>query len=345
MDRNNTVQEKQPTIFDVAKMANVSVSTVSRVFNGKDRVSEQTREKVQRVMDKLNYVPSNIATSMITGKTKMILVMVPDFQNPYFSQVMCGIEAELRANEYYAVFLSHNNFPSGEYSQIQTKFDKMVDGIIAIPDQNLQFYKNWNKPCIIVDRYRRGEGMNTVLADNYQGGQMLTQELVRAGHQKIAIISAHSWATTISDRLKGYCDVLRENNIPIRKEYVILDSFCNLTGYRSILKLMQLPDPPTAVVAANNLICIGCIQACQELGLQIGEDLSLVGYDDHELAQYGYPGITVISQPAVQMGKQAAIALLARLNDESMPVIKHTMAVELIRRGSVKQLNENSTKK
>ena len=104
MDRNNTVQEKQPTIFDVAKMANVSVSTVSRVFNGKDRVSEQTREKVQRVMDKLNYVPSNIATSMITGKTKMILVMVPDFQNPYFSQVMCGIEAELRANEYYAVF-------------------------------------------------------------------------------------------------------------------------------------------------------------------------------------------------------------------------------------------------
>lgn len=338
MNKSNVSSEKQATIFDVAKLANVSVSTVSRVFNGKDRVSERTREKVQRVMSELNYVPSNIAASMITGKTKMILVMVPDFQNPYFSQVMCGIEAELRANEYCAVFLPHNNFPAGEYSQIQTKFDKIVDGIIAIPDQNLQFYKNWSKPCIIVDRYRRGEGMNTVLADNFQGGQMLTQELVRAGHKKIALISAHSWATTISDRLDGYRSVLQEHHIPIREDYIILDEFCNRTGYESIVKLMQLPDPPTAVVAANNLICIGCIQACQELGLRIGEDLSLVGYDDHELAQYGYPDITVIRQPAVEMGKQAAMDLLARLNNENLPVVKRTMAVELIRRKSVKQL-------
>ena len=101
---------------------------------------------------------------------------------------------------------------------------------------------------------------------------------------------------------------------------------------------MRLPDPPSAVVATNNLICIGCIQACQEAGLRIGEDISLVGYDDHELAQYAWPGITVVRQPANEMGKQAAASLLAHLNNSSLPIIKHIMDVELIRRKSVKNL-------
>lgn len=340
MSKDSTFPERQPTIFDVAKMANVSVSTVSRVFNGKDRVSDHTRQKVQKAMDALNYMPSSIATSMITGRTKMILVMIPDFKNPFYSQIMAGIESRLRESEYYAMVLSHDNFSSEAYDQIQAKFDKIVDGIIAIPDWNLQFYKNWNKPCVIVDRYQRGVDLNAILADNYQGGRMLTQELVNAGHQKIAMISARTWAATISDRLEGYRSVLQENGIPIREEYVVLEHLMIPTGHKGMIKLMQLPDPPTAVVAANNLICIGCIRACQELGLRIGEDISLVGYDDHELARYGLPGITVIDQPAHEMGKQAAANLLAKLNDDTLPPTIQVMQVELVRRGSVKHLGK-----
>lgn len=339
MYKDNAAFEKQPTIHDVAKMANVSVSTVSRVFNGKDRVSEETRRKVQEAMAALNYVPSTIATSMITGKTKVILVMVPDFENSYYSMVLAGIEAKLHEDGYYSMVLSHNNFSSEAYRQIQAKFDKMIDGIISIPDWNLQFYKNWNKPCVIIDRYLRGSDMNAILADNYQGTRLLTEELVQAGHKKIAVVSAKTWMTTISDRLEGYRVVLREHGIPIRDEYIYLDSLLVSTGYQGFLKLMQLPNPPTAVVAANNLICIGCIQACEELHLRIGEDISLVGYDDHELAQYFPPGITVIKQPAYEMGVQAAINLLDQLSNGPREPATQIMDVELIRRGSVKQLD------
>ena len=338
MSKDATPAKKHPTIFDVAKLANVSVSTVSRVFNGKDRVTDYTREKVQKAMEELNYAPSNIAASMITGRTKMILVMIPDFNNPFYSQIMAGIEAKLREAGYYAMVLSHYNFSEESYTHIRTNFEKIVDGVIAIPDRNLHFYENLDKPCVIVDRYQRGSFLNTVLVDNYRGGRILTEELVRAGHSKIAVISGKTWATTISDRVAGYRSVLQEHGIPTRKEYIILDQLLRSTGYAGIHKLMRLPDPPSAVVATNNLICIGCIQACQEAGLRIGEDISLVGYDDHELAQYAWPGITVVRQPANEMGKQAAASLLAHLNNSSLPIVKHIMDVELIRRKSVKNL-------
>ena len=338
MSKNVILPKKNPTIFDVAQHAGVSVSTVSRVFNGRDRVTDRTREKVKKAMEELNYVPSNIATSMITGRTKMILVMIPDFNNPFYSQIMAGIEAKLRESGYYAMVISHYNFSEVLYNQLQVNFEKIVDGVIAIPDQNLHFYETWDKPCIIVDRYQRGSPLNTVLVDNYKGGRILTEELVNAGHTKIAIISGNTWATTITDRVAGYRSVLQEHQIPIQNEYIVLDQLVRSTGYSGMKALMQLPIPPTAVVATNNLICIGCIQACQEMGLQIGEDISLVGYDDHELAQYAWPGITVVRQPANEMGEQAAASLLAHLNDRTLPIGKHLLNVELIRRGSVKNL-------
>ena len=119
MSKDATPAKKHPTIFDVAKLANVSVSTVSRVFNGKDRVTDYTREKVQKAMEELNYAPSNIAASMITGRTKMILVMIPDFNTPFYSQIMAGIEAKLREAGYYAMVLSHYNFSEESYTHIR----------------------------------------------------------------------------------------------------------------------------------------------------------------------------------------------------------------------------------
>lgn len=338
MNREDTGFEPRPTIHDVARLANVSVSTVSRVFNGKDRVSEGTRKRVIKAMKALNYVPSTIAASMITGKTKVVLVMVPNFENPYYAQVFAGVEAKLRENSYYAIVITHDNYSSEAYAHIRAKFDKIVDGIIAVPDWNLQFYKSWNKPCVIIDRYVRGVDLSRVLVDNYQGTRMLTEELVNAGHRKIAMISAKTWAVTISDRLEGYRSVLRDHHIPIRDEYIVLDNLTISTGYCGLKELMKLPEPPTAIVAANNLICIGCIQACRELDLVIGEDISLVGYDDHALAQYVPPGITVVRQPSYEMGERAAVNLLAQLNGDVQPPVMEIMDVELIRRGSVKRL-------
>ncbi len=336
---NVTSPGRRATIHDVARRANVSVSTVSRVFNGLNRVSDATRQKVQQAMQELNYSPSIIASSMITGRTKMVLVMVPDFENPYYSMVLDGIDSCLHKFGYYSLVMSYKNYLSDTYLQIQNKFDKVIDGVIALPDNNFQFYQDWCKPCVLVDRYMQGVQMNTVLAANYEGARALTEELVHAGHRKIAIISEETWSSTISDRLNGYLSVLQNHGIPVRKEYIVMNPFSVANGRKGFLELLKLPDPPTAVFAANNLVCIGCIQACQELNLKIGEDISLVGYDDHELAQYVPPGITVISQPAFEMGEQAALDLLDQLNEKSTQPSTKIMGVHLIRRGSVKNLN------
>lgn len=338
MKKGEELQESRTTIKDVARMAHVSVSTVSRVFNGLDRVSSETRERVVAAMQALNYSPSTIATSMITGETKVILTMVPNFTNPFFSLVLSGVEEQLHENGYYSMVLSHMNLTAAGYEQIQQKFDKVVDGIIAIPDWNLQFYKEWGKPCVMVDRYIRGGGLNSVLADNFHGAYQLTEALIRAGHRRIALISGKAWMTTMLDRLDGFYSALRNNGIPQQDEYIIIDKFTVNSGCESFKKLMALPCPPTAVVATNNLICIGCIQACEDLRLRIGEDISLVGYDDHELARYMPPGITVVRQPAETMGKCAAGNLLAQLKDPSRPTESLTLDVEFIPRGSIRQI-------
>lgn len=332
--------EKQITIHDVAKLANVSVSTVSRVFHGKDRVSEETRKKVQQAMETLNYVPSTIATSMITGKTMMILVLVPDFNNPFYTSILGGIESTLHANGYYSMVFSYNKFSRETYAQIQSRFDKIVDGIIALPDHKLQFQWDWNKPSVILDRKLSDFNSACVLADNYRGARLLTQELVNAGHRKIAIICGEPWQSSIADRMAGYRSVMEDFDIPVQERYLVLEPNLSVSsGYDGFHRLMKLDDPPTAVFAANNLTCIGCIQACQELGLQIGEDISLVGFDDHELAQYISNGITVIRQPAYEMGEQAATSILAQLDQNAPSPVTHIMDVELIRRGSIKNLN------
>lgn len=332
---------KKITIKDVAQHAGVAISTVSRVFNGLDKVSDETREKVQRAVTELQYVPSSIAASMITGATKVILIMIPDFTNSYYTSIVQGAEEVLRKNGYFAMILSMGSGMSTDYSQIQSKFDKMIDGIITIPtSSDLEFYRAWGKPFVVTDRYNLGSGMNAVVSDNRLGAFRLTEELIHANHRKIAFISGEMELSTVTERLKGFREALAAHHIPEIPEYVLCDSFSVETGYRFTKQLLSLPEPPTAIFASNNLICYGCIQALQELHLTIGKDISLVGFDDHVLARHVPPGITVIEQPALTVGKQAAQRLLDMIaTTDDINYKEIVLGVKLIRRGSVKKLH------
>lgn len=330
---------KHTTIKDVAQRADVAISTVSRVFNGLDRVSPQTRAKVEQAVKELSYTPNSRAVSMITGQTRTVQMLVPDFVNDFYGSVIQGVEEVLSENGYMLMVCATGDNQDANLSAYIEKFYDVIDGVIAIPsNSNIGNIQSIGKPVIFVDRAVLGSGIAAVTADNAGGTYVLTNELIGAGHKKIAVISGEMQLNVGLQRLWGYKRALADAGIQEREEYVICGPMYADTGYHSLKRLMQLPDPPTGVVACNNLICIGCVRASGELGLEIGKDISLVGFDDHVLASVPNPGITVVAGQTIEMGRRAAHLILRRIRQQEIKETEIMMPVHLIRRNSIRQL-------
>ena len=329
------------TIKEVAKRAGVAISTVSRVLNGLDKVSKKTEIKVKKAIEELNYIPNNMAASLITGQTKVILIVIPDFINSFFSAIIQGVEKYLEKRGYYSMVVSTGEDEKVDYESLRNKFNTMIDGLIVIPTStDVNVFRHWGKPCVIVDRYTLGNGLNAVVPNNLLGAYQLTETLIRYNHRKIAMITGSSTLCVVVDRLRGYYKALSDYGIVVNPEYICCESLYQYTGYNHTKALLSLSDPPTAIFSGNNLICEGCIQALQEMHLKIGEDISLVSYDDSSLAKSFPPGITVIDQPTEEMGKIAAHRLLEIIvGDDACDKIKEiVLDVKLINRGSIKTL-------
>lgn len=332
------MSDKRPvTIKDIAQHAHVAVSTVSRVLNNLDRVSPQTRQAVLKAVEDLGYVPNNLAASIVTGRTKLILIVVPDFINSFYGAVIQGAEQYLRRHDYLTMVTATEDTENANIATIIQKMSYAVDGAIIIPSLATPEELNlFDKPIILVDRSIPGSKYTTVTVDNEGGTYQITKELLDAGHTKIGIIVGSTKLNIGRDRLNGYLKALSDHNIPLNPDYIQIGSFYEEDGYHLMHKLLDLPSSPTAVVAGNNLICIGCIRAIQDAGLHLGSNISLVGFDDHNLAAAGKPGITVADRPSVTMGEKAAELLLARLSSsEAVQQDDIVMDVTLIRRDSI----------
>ncbi len=337
------LKNKNVTIKDVANLANVSISTVSRVLNGLDRVSPKTKSKIKKAIRELNYVQNPIAAAMITGHTNIILVLVPDFINHFFSSVIQGIEHYLKQNGFSAMVYSTGENGDIDYDLLYSKLNAFIDGLIIIPSSDHFFeyfeYKKWNKPCVIADRNIPGSVFDAVVIDNFGGIYKLCSILISANHTKIAIIAGSTRLCVGLGRLNGYKQALKDHSIQIREEYIRRGTLYQSTGYSQTKELLSLSDPPTAIIAGNNLICEGCILALDDLGLKIGEDISLVGFNDHLLARVVKPGITVVEGPTIKMGELAAQRLLCLLRGKDFTENREvTLDVTLIQRNSVKLL-------
>ena len=325
----------KPTIKDIAEYAGVSISTVSRVINNLDRVSPQTRAKINRAIHELGFIPNSLAASMVTGQTKVILLVVPDFVNSFYGSVIQGAESYLRAHNYLTMVVSTEDKKNTALGEILQSISYAVDGAIIVPSEaSNQELASFHKPLVLVDRIVPECNYATVTIDNFGGSYQLTKELLDAGHQNIAIVSGNTALNIGRERLNGYLQALNDYHIPIKEEYIMRGNFYEQDGYLLTQKLLLLKSPPSAIVARNNLICIGCINAIRHNGLVIGRDISLVGFDDNILASILEPGITVIDRPTVEMGERAAALLLAQFLDrESTQHI--VMDVNMIRRNSI----------
>lgn len=327
------------TIKDVAMRAGVAVSTVSRVINNLDYVSAETRARVLAAAEEMGYVHNAIAASMKTGKSKMIVVVIPDLINDFFSSVVQGVEEIFAQKGYYTlIFLTGEN-PVKEQELFRGVFGKLVDGAILIPAvDDTHYYSNLPIPVILVDR-TLGQ-IDTVVINNYKGAYLATQELIDHGHKRIAVINGdrNRDFTICTNRYDGFLAAMENASLPVRDDYVRFCPWQQSAGYQAMHELMELEEPPTAVFAANSQLSIGCMNYLRERGLVLGKDVSMVAFDDSLMAQINNPPLTVITRPTIEMGRIAANMLFNLLQGKVNHCHRRMIDVCLTRRESVADL-------
>ncbi len=306
------------TIRDVAQRAGVSPMTVSRVTNGSPDVNATTRERVERAIADLGYVPNNLARSLSQQTTGTLAVFVPDVANPFFMLILRGVESVARQHGYRVLFCNTENDLARENEYIQDVLAHRIDGLLIAPtsDQSrkhLRLPQQHNVPLVLIDRLVEGFECDAVLGDNAGGAQRLTNHLLDAGHRRIAIIHGPLDISTSRDRLQGYRQALTGAGVAWESHLAVEASVDVHGGYQAMNRLLQQEPRPTAVFAINNLIAVGVVQALREHGLDLPQDMALVCFDDIELASQLFPFLTVMAQPAETFGTVAAQLLLERI--------------------------------
>ena len=330
---------KKVTIKEVAARAGVAISTVSLVLNNQEPVREETREAVKQAVRELGYVKNSLAASMKSGHSKMIAAVVPDFINHFFTDLVQGIEEVVAERGYFTLVFTTSESSEKEQKLFAGEIGKMVEGAILIPTvEDARYYESLAKPVILIDRTIGG--LSSVVVDNYKGAYIATNELIANGHRKIALINGDRDFQIGSDRRRGFADAMREHGLEIIPEYDCSGPWYQESGHQLTKKLLSLPDPPTAIFAANSQICIGCIHYMRENGLKMGRDISLISFDDTLLAQIVRPGVTVVERPTIEMGRIGARMLLDSLEGHLPQPQRQILDVHLIKRGSIAKLKK-----
>lgn len=311
---------------DIAELAGVSTATVSRVINRSGPVSKATAGRVLRIIEEHGYVPDTIAKSLRMGQTKTIGFVVPDISNPFFPEVLNGAEAVCAGYGYNIILGNTNEDIDTESKVVRNLRQQRADGVLMIlVDESGSTLRSGlagaspSLPIVFIDRHIAGFRYDSVIIDNEGGTAQAAEYLIELGHTKIAIIHGPANTTPGGRRLYGYRKAMRAAGVAIRSEYVVEGDFRTRSGYELTRALMEIPDPPTAIIGGNNLMTIGAFQCLADMGICVPHDVSLIGFDDFALASNLSPAITVVDRPTADMGRISAELLLSRIEkrDES----------------------------
>jgi LacI family transcriptional regulator len=307
------------TIHDVASHAGVSAMTVSRVINDSPRVSADTRRRVQASIATLGYVPNRLARSLTQRKTGSFGVIVPDVANPFFTLIVRGVEQVAWRAGYHVILCDTQGDLERERGYLEDMVSFQVEGVLIAPvgdgsKPNLRLLTRNHVPFVLMDRSIAGFEADLVKGDSIAGGRQLVEHLIDLGHRRIGMITEGLEVSTARDRLQGYRDALAAAGIAWDDALVAESSAIDPgVAKESTLRLLDLPDPPTAIFAVNNIAVVGVIEAARECGLEIPRDLALVCFDDIEHVARIHPFLTVMAQPAETYGTIATQLLLDRL--------------------------------
>lgn len=306
--------KKKYTIRDVAKAADVSHMTVSRVLNDNPQVSATTKEKVLKVIAELNYEPDARARAFVTKKYQLFGLVVSDIGNPFYAEISRGIEDKAFEMGYSVIFCSSYELTNRTEACVKHMLRTGVDGLIFtsvhLKEPAVEKLIAEGFPLVLVNRKLKSSNYNYVICNNFQGSYDITEYLINLEYKKIAMISGHPYLSTGRDRLRGYRKALDDHGIPSRSEYIIQTDFTRDAGYEAAKKLLAMDDRPEAILGGNDYIAMGVVDAAEALGLSIPEDLALTGYDNTNFAARWSPNLTTVSQEIYEMGSLAVQILL-----------------------------------
>jgi len=326
------------TIRDVAERAGVGVGTVSRVLNDHPSVRESTRQRVLQAIEELHYTPNPLARRLSLGKTLTIAVIVPFFTRPSFVERLRGIEYVLADSEYDLILFNvETTARRDEYFHTVPRRER-IDGLLIISlsprDAEVAHFLQAGVPTVLVDA--RHPQLNRVVIDDVNGGYMATQHLISLGHRRIGYVSDQLENpfnfVSSRDRYEGYRQALAEAGIRFRPDYHRQGPHGREKARTMALELLQLPEPPTAIFAASDTQAIGVLEACRDMGLRVPEDISVIGYDDIEVAEY--LALTTIRQPLFASGVEGVELLLNSIAQTSDTSQQITLPVNLVVRAT-----------
>jgi LacI family transcriptional regulator len=303
--------------------------TVSRVINSAKGVSPATRDKVQQAIEELGYIPNVVARSLRSKRTRALALVVPDITNPFWTTVARGVEDAAHGHSYSVLLCNTDESPTKQLRYLDVVASQRVDGVIIAPCdsdvRNMASLRNRNIPAVVIDRRIEGWDVDSVYGDSISGARALVGHLIELGHERIAMISGPQKASTAEDRVTGYCMALSEAGLPLDPRLVKRGEFRAVSGEHLAYQVLDEGLNPTAIFAANNAIAIGVIDALEKRGLAIPQDVALVCFDDFHNASRFFPFLTVVVQPAYEMGMNAAQLLFSRLETQAALPPRHVV--------------------
>ena len=327
-----------PTVKDVARLADVSTATVSRVLTGSSRVSPQLSKRVLEAVEALQYKPSRVARSLRTRTTRILGVIVSDIRNPFFTSLVRGIEDVAHANEYSLILCNSDEDPAKEELYISVLMAEAVAGAIVVPIREdsvaCATLVESGIPIVAVDRRLSSLNVDRVLVDNVLGAHLAVCHLIEQGCTRIGLIGGPLHTTTGRERLAGYKKALVEHAIELDEDLIKTGDYKQSSGYHLACELLELDDVPTAIFAANNMMTLGALEAIHDRGLHIPRDLALVGFGDMPWAEVLDPALTVVAQPTHELGRSAANVLLSRIANRDQETVEIRLEPTLIIRES-----------
>lgn len=331
------------TIKDVAEKAGVSLSTVSLVINKKSNVSPETRRRVEDAIAELKYHPRRNARGLASKKTHNIGFILTDDHfsqaEPFYTKIFLGTEFEARKYDYYILLTTvQKNFREGSYVP-RFLLERNVDGVILagkVPVKLIDYIRKLGLPLVLVDYFTHKNRISTVLVDNYYGARLAVEHLVKEGHDKIAFVGGEANHPSIAERLRGYKEVLQEQNLPIVEELIShYEPYTGVNdGYKATCRLLDVGTSFTAIFASNDTMAIGAMRCLRERNLVVPQDVSIIGFDDIEVCLQVEPRLSTVRVFKEELGVMAVRRIVEKIKDERMMVTHISVPVELVLRES-----------
>ncbi|WEK55528.1 MAG: LacI family DNA-binding transcriptional regulator [Candidatus Cohnella colombiensis] len=337
----------KPTIKDVAKLANVSISTVSRVMNAPETVIEQKRTKVQTAIEKLKYKPNALARGLIYKKTNTLGVVIPDIRNAYYADIIRGMEDASKKLGYNLIICNTDRDKNRLFSYLHSFYEKQVDGILYTSDPIYpDYYKEFerlNMPVVLVSTHSMEYNMPSVKIDDEQAAYDGVNYLIAAGHRNIGMVSFDlSDSIAGQPRYQGFVRALRENDLEHCKHNIVyVDGWTTNTLGEGTQILEQFPDI-TAIFTASDELALGLISDLHDRGIAVPEQISVMGFDNIRWSSFSIPRLTTVAQPTYEIGYRSVEKLDTLINGEEDPILREIVPHTIIERGSTKRYEVKS---